>query len=144
MSFSMSWWVLIVRFLERWPTLSCLIFLKNFKRHFVTSKGSLILDLYRQHLKWPVFATQKRATIWLQMKLTITEYSLTTSVQLDYNIQKERTLYLVLRLRGETERQDARHQWQRDHQDPEHLPTQRTWNSTLDMMHAWSHVRIVQ
>ena len=37
------------------------------------------------------------------MKLTITEYSLTTSAQLDYKIQKERTLYLVLRLRGETE-----------------------------------------
>ena len=37
-------------------------------------------------------------------------------------IQKERTLHLVLRLRGETERQDARHQWQRDRQDPEHLP----------------------
>ena len=43
-------------------------------------------------------------------KLTITEYSLTTSAQLDYKIQRERTLHLVLRLRGETERQDARHQ----------------------------------
>ena len=39
------------------------------------------------------------------MTLTITEYSLTTSAQLDYKIQKERTLYLVLRLRGEIERQ---------------------------------------
>ena len=37
-------------------------------------------------------------------------------------IQKERTLHLVLLMRGETERQDARHQWQRDHQDPGHLP----------------------
>ena len=37
------------------------------------------------------------------MKLTITEYSPTTSAQLDYKIQKERTLHLVLRLRGETE-----------------------------------------
>ena len=46
---------------------------------------------------------QKCATIWLQMKLTITEYSLTTSAQLDYKIQEERTLYLELRLRGETE-----------------------------------------
>ena len=46
---------------------------------------------------------QKCATSWLQMKLTITEYSLTTSAQLDYKIQEERTLYLVLRLRGETE-----------------------------------------
>ena len=35
-------------------------------------------------------------------ELTTTEYSLTTSAQLDYKIQKERTLYLVLRLRGET------------------------------------------
>ena len=32
------------------------------------------------------------------------------SAQLDYNIQKERTLHLVLRMLGETERQDARHQ----------------------------------
>ena len=63
-----------------------------------------------------------RKRIWLQMKLTITEYSLTTNAQLDYKIQKERTLHLVLRMRGETERQDARHQRQRDHQEPEHLP----------------------
>ena len=40
---------------------------------------------------------------WLQMKLTITEYSLTTSAKADCKIQKERTLQLVLRLRGETE-----------------------------------------
>ena len=53
---------------------------------------------------------KKCATIWLQMKLTITEDSLTTSAQLDIKIQKERTLDLVLRMRGETERQDARHQ----------------------------------
>ena len=37
------------------------------------------------------------------MKLTITEYSLTTSAKVNYKIQKERTLHLVLRLRGETE-----------------------------------------
>ena len=37
------------------------------------------------------------------MKLMITEYSLTTSAKADYKIQKERTLHLVLRLRGETE-----------------------------------------
>ena len=49
---------------------------------------------------------QKCATIWLQVKLTITEYSLTTSAQLDYKIQKERTLHLELRLRGE----DLQHQ----------------------------------
>ena len=47
---------------------------------------------------------QECATIWLQMKLTIAEYSLTTSASVDYKIQKERTLHLVLRLRGETER----------------------------------------
>ena len=46
---------------------------------------------------------QKYATIWLQMKLTITEYSLTTSAQLDNKIREERTLYLVMRLCGETE-----------------------------------------
>ena len=86
---------------------------------------------------------QKCATICLQMKLTITEYSLTTSAQLDYKIQKEITLHVASRMRGETERQDARHQWQRDHQDPEHLP-HRAWTSTRELMHAWSHVRIVQ
>ena len=47
-----------------------------------------------------LFAMQKCATIWLQMQMTITEYSLTTSAQLDYKIQKERTLHLVLRMRG--------------------------------------------
>ena len=46
---------------------------------------------------------EKCATIWLQMKLTITEYSLTKSAKVDCKIQKERTLHLVLRLRGETE-----------------------------------------
>ena len=34
------------------------------------------------------------------------------------NIQKEGTLHFVLRMRGE----DSQHQWQRDHQDLEHLP----------------------
>ena len=53
---------------------------------------------------------QKCVTIWLQMKFTITEYSLTTHPQMDDKILKERTLHMVLRLRGETERQDARHQ----------------------------------
>ena len=33
----------------------------------------------------------------------ITEYSLTTSTKVNYKIQKERNLYLVLRLRGDTE-----------------------------------------
>ena len=64
-----------------------------------------------------LFSRCKCATNWLQMKLTITEYSLTTSTKVNYKIQKERNLYLVLRLRGDTER----HRWQRDHQDPEHL-----------------------
>ena len=84
------------------------------------------------------FRDGKVCNNWLQMKLTITEYSLTTSAQLDYKIQEERTLYLVLRLRGETEHDTndnvtikgiasawwnrARHQWQRDNQDPDRLP----------------------
>ena len=71
-------------------------------------------------------------------ELTMTEYSPTTSAQVDYKIQKERTLYLVLRLRGETEHDTndnvtikciafawwnrARHQWQRDKQDPDRFP----------------------
>ena len=46
---------------------------------------------------------EKCAIIWLQMKLTIIEYSLTTSAYVDYKIQKERTLHFVVRLRGETE-----------------------------------------
>ena len=56
------------------------------------------------------FLDAKVCNEWLQMKLTITEYSLTTNAQVDYKLQKERTQHLVLRLRGETERQDARHQ----------------------------------
>ena len=39
------------------------------------------------------FSRCKCATIWLQMKLTMTEYNLTTSAQVDCEIQKE--LYLV-------------------------------------------------
>ena len=71
------------------------------------------------------------------MKLTITVYSLIASAQLDYNIQKERTLHFVLRMRGETERQDARHQRQRDHQDAEHLPhSAHEPTSTRELMHA--------
>ena len=36
-------------------------------------------------------------------ELTITEYSLTTSTKVNYKIQKERTLHVVLRMRGDTE-----------------------------------------
>ena len=46
---------------------------------------------------------QKCATIGYRKELTITEYSLTTSTKVNYKIQKERNMYLVLRLRGETE-----------------------------------------
>ena len=49
------------------------------------------------------FRDGKVCNNWLQMKLTMTEYSLTTSAKVDYKIQEERTLHLVLRLRGETE-----------------------------------------
>ena len=35
---------------------------------------------------------------------------LTTNAQWDYKIQKEKTLHMILRMRGETERQNARHQ----------------------------------
>ena len=38
-----------------------------------------------------------------RQELTITEYSLTTSTTVNYKIQRERNLYLVLRLRGDTE-----------------------------------------
>ena len=57
----------------------------------------------KDHLNRPVFAMQKCATIWLQMKLTITEYNLTTRTKVNYKIQKERNLCLVLHLRGETD-----------------------------------------
>ena len=46
---------------------------------------------------------QKCAIIGYRQDLTITEYSLTTTTKVNYKIQKERNLYLVLRLRGETE-----------------------------------------
>ena len=46
---------------------------------------------------------QKFAIIGYRQELTITAYSLTTSTKVNYEIQKERNLYLVLRLRGDTE-----------------------------------------
>ena len=46
---------------------------------------------------------QKCAIIGYRYELAITEYSLSTSTEVNYKIQKERNLYLVLRLRGETE-----------------------------------------
>ena len=52
----------------------------------------------------------------------IEDHRIQSGNKMNCNIQKERTLHLVLRLRGETERQDARHQWQYDHQDQEDLP----------------------
>ena len=73
-------------------------------------------------------------------KLTITECSLTTSAEVDYKIQKERTLHVVLRLRGETE-----------HNTNDNVTTEiqsifHTVHMNLNtwMMNAWSHVRIVQ
>ena len=46
---------------------------------------------------------QKCAITGHRKELTITEYSLTTSTKVNYKIQKERNLYLVLSLRGDTE-----------------------------------------
>ena len=46
---------------------------------------------------------QKCAIISYRKELTITEYSLTTNTKVNYKIQKERNLYLVLRLHGDTE-----------------------------------------
>ena len=40
----------------------------------------------------------------------------------DHRVQSDYKCTIGLQYPGETERQDARHQWQRDHQDPEHLP----------------------
>ena len=71
---------------------------------------------------------QKCATIWLQMKLTITEYSVTTSAQLDYTIWEERTLHLVLRLRGETEH---------DTNDNVTTKTQNTFNTAHMNTDTW-------
>ena len=82
---------------------------------------------------------EKCAKFWLQMKLTIREYSLTTSAWVDYKIQKERTLHLVLRLRGET---------YHDTNDNVTTETQSTFHTAHmninKWMQAWSHVRIVQ
>ena len=66
---------------------------------------------------------QKCATIGYSEELTIREYSLTTSTKVNYKIQKERNLYLVLRLRGETEH---------DTNDNVTTKTQNTFN-TADM-----------
>ena len=49
------------------------------------------------------FSRCKCAIIGYRKELTITEYSLTTRTKVNDKIQKERNLYLVLRLRGETE-----------------------------------------
>ena len=49
-------------------------------------------------------------TVWLQVTIG------------QQNPERKNSTTYVLRMRGETERQDVRHQWQRDHQDPEHLP----------------------
>ena len=46
---------------------------------------------------------QNCATLWLQMKIDDHRIQSDTSAKVDYKIQKERTLHLVLRLRGETE-----------------------------------------
>ena len=40
----------------------------------------------------------------------IDDHRIQSDYNMNYKIQKERTLHLVLRQRGETERQDARHQ----------------------------------
>ena len=50
------------------------------------------------------FRDAKVCNNWLQIRIDDhTEYSLTTSTKVNYKIQKERNLYLALRLRGETE-----------------------------------------
>ena len=47
----------------------------------------------------------------------IDDHRIQSDYNMNCNIQKERTLHLAMRMRGE----DSQHQWQRDHQDPEHL-----------------------
>ena len=44
-----------------------------------------------------------RCIMGYRKELKITEYSLTTSTKVNYKTQRERNLYLVLRLRGDTE-----------------------------------------
>ena len=63
---------------------------------------------------------QKCAIIGFRKELTITEYSLTTSTKVNYKIQKERTLHLVLRPCGETEH---------DTNDNVTINTQNTFNT---------------
>ena len=57
--------------------------------HFVT-RSTVTDGRCKDNTSGDPFSRCKCARIWLQMKLTITEYSLTTSAQLDYNIQKEK------------------------------------------------------
>ena len=61
----------------------------------------------------------QESSIWLQMKLTITEYSLSTSAQVDYKNPEGKNSTFGIAFAWWHR---ARHQWQRDHQDPEHLP----------------------
>ena len=77
---------------------------------------------------------QKCATIWLQMKLTITEYSLTTSTKVNYKIQKERNLYLVLRLRGDTGH---------DTNDNVTTKTQSTFHTAHMNLNTWIDARVI-
>ena len=66
--------------------------------------------------------------------MTITEYSLTTSTKVNYKIQKERNLYLLLRLRGETEH---------DTNDKVTTKTQNTFNTALMNTDTWVRSSLV-
>ena len=78
---------------------------------------------------------QKCAIIGYRKELTITEYSLTRSTRLNYKIQKERNLYLVLRLRGETEHDTSDNVTTKTQNtfDTAHMNTD-TWNAQFSCL----------
>ena len=66
------------------------------------------------------FRDGKVCNNWLQMK--IDDHRMQSDYKCKSGLQhpEGKTLHLVLLLRGDDARQHVRHQWQRDHQDPEH------------------------
>ena len=103
---------------------------KTFRRWFTVTDGVV----WTQHLKWPVFEMQKCAVIWNTKDFTIKEYSLATSTKVNYKIQKERNLYLVLRLRGDTEH---------DTNDNVTTRTQNTFNTAHMNTDTWVRSSLV-
>ena len=101
-------------------------------------------EVQRQHLKWPVFAMQKCATILVTDEIDDhriqSDYKCTIGLQ---NLEgKNSTVGITFAWWNRaTRRTTPMTTWPPRPRAPS---TQRTWTSTRELMHAWSHVRIVQ